>query len=89
MIGNPTLPRVASLATAALQLIQDLRFYILPRSALRGIGLIGPDSLFEHLAMPIGYRNLFRPGSDPIPERLNVIDLLVDRELIESRGRDR
>jgi len=39
--------------------------------------------------MPVGYRNVFRPGRDPIPERLDIIDLIVDRELIESRGRKR
>jgi hypothetical protein len=33
--------------------------------------------------MPLRHGNLLRGCSDPVPERLHEIDLLVDREIVE------
>jgi len=37
--------------------------------------------------MPLGYRNLLRGRSNPLPERLHEIDLFIDREFVEPWGR--
>jgi hypothetical protein len=38
--------------------------------------------------MPLRYGNLLRSSSDPIPERLHEIDLLIDREIVEPWRRN-
>ena len=42
-----------------------------------GMALI--RALFDHFKMPIRYGNGFRPGSNAVPKRLNVIELFLDR----------
>jgi hypothetical protein len=41
--------------------------------------------LFQELPLPVGERYLIHARGDVVPERLDVSDLLVDRELVETR----
>jgi hypothetical protein len=59
-------------------------------SALAGVG-VGFELLeafVQDLLVPVRYGDLIRCRSDAFPQRLHVIDLLVDRELVQSRRRD-
>jgi hypothetical protein len=70
---------------AALQLVQDLLTDLTPRPTLGGVGPICSEAFFENFPVPIGYRNLFRTSCDPVPERLDILELLVRREVVEFR----
>lgn len=43
------------------------------------------EALVQNFALPIRKRQLTHAHGDPVPERLHVVDLLVDGEIVESR----
>ena len=45
---------------------------------------VASQALSDDTEMPLGYRNLFRAGRDPIPEGIHVLDLILDRKVIEA-----
>ncbi len=47
---------------------------------------MGLESFGENLPMPIWYGHIPRVGSDSIPQRLDIVDLLVDGEIVKARG---
>ena len=46
------------------------------------------EAFGDDLAMPVRYRNVLRMLGEVIPERLNVFELLVRREILEARRRN-
>ena len=43
------------------------------------------QAVVDDLAVPIGNRNRLRARGDSVPERLQIVDFLFDREVVESR----
>ncbi len=43
--------------------------------------------LFQELSLPLVQGYLVGIGRDPVPERLYVVDLVVDGKVVEPRGR--
>lgn|SRR6185369_17108194 len=56
--------------------------------ALAGVGirLVILQAFIENLAMPFGHGYLLGSRCDSVPQRLHVLDLLVDREVIDPGG---
>jgi len=46
------------------------------------------ETIPNDLPMPFRNRNLVGVSEDPVPERLDVVELLFDGESIEARGRE-
>jgi hypothetical protein len=46
------------------------------------------QSFLDNATMPIGNRNAFGTCSDVIPQALDILELLVDREILETGWRD-
>ena len=65
----------------------DFVAYLVPGPSRPGIGFMGSDTLVKYLPMPFGNRNLIRPGCDASPKRLNVINLIFNRKIFETRRR--
>jgi hypothetical protein len=53
------------------------------------IGLVVRDALLEDVTMPVGDRYLGLIRRDPVPEGLDIVDLVLDGHLVESRRRKR
>ena len=47
---------------------------------------MGCRPLLDHLPVPLRQRDFVRVSGDTVPERLDVVELLVGRELVESGG---
>jgi hypothetical protein len=92
VLGRRLWWRIANAASSALattlQLVQNLGTNLIPRSSRGGTGPVCLQAFFEHLSMPIRYGNVLRMSGDSVPKRLDVLELLVRREIVESRGRD-
>ena len=58
-----------------------------PRTTLGHAVLEFGQSLFDDLDMPVWNRNFFGRGCDTMPERLEILDSLLDREVVEPGGR--
>ena len=43
------------------------------------------QALPDDFPVPVRNRNRLRAGGDSLPERLQIVDLLVDREVVKSR----
>src|SRR4030095_7063238 len=52
-------------------------------------GLQVLQALIEDLTVPFGNRNRLGSGCDAVPQRLQVVDLLVDRQIVETGRRQR
>jgi hypothetical protein len=50
---------------------------------------VGGQPLLQEFPLPVGKRHLIDASGDVIPERLDVCDLLIDRELVKARRRQR
>ena len=61
----------------------------LPAVAGFRIGLQVVQSLVENFTVPIGNRESSRSRCDAVPQRLQIVDLLVDRQLVETGRRQR
>jgi hypothetical protein len=46
------------------------------------------QALGDDLAVPVGNKDRLRRGRDSAPQRLQVVDFLVDRQVIETRRRE-
>lgn len=46
-------------------------------------------ALTNHLQVPVGNRNLIWLGRDVIPQRLNIVDLGIERQIAETCRRKR
>ena len=57
-----------------------------PRTTLDQAVLEFGQSLFDDLDMPGWNRNFFGRGCDTMPERLEILDSLLDREVVEPGG---
>lgn len=57
-----------------------------PRTTLGHAVLEFGQSLFDDLDMPVWNRNFFGRGCDTMPERLEILDSLLDREVVEPGG---
>jgi hypothetical protein len=45
---------------------------------------MGSQTFLQNLALPLMQRNLIGAGRDPFPETLDIVDLIFDREVVES-----
>jgi hypothetical protein len=45
--------------------------------------------VLENLAVPVGNRNGVRASCDAVPQGLQVVELLVDGQLVETRRPER
>jgi hypothetical protein len=82
---NIELPHLACSAEAGQKLFANLR----PRAGGHFAAPVRSEALGHNLAMPLGHRYLLRMLGEMIPKRLNVFELLVRRELVETRRRKR
>ena len=62
---------------------------LLPRSGFRRGSLMCRETLFQEGLLPLLERDLVDIRRDVIPERLHVIDLVLNRKRVEPRGRQR
>ena len=46
--------------------------------------LMGSEALFEHLLMPLWYGYVIRLRRDSVPKRLDVADLVFDRQIVKA-----
>jgi hypothetical protein len=44
------------------------------------------ETLVQHLVVPFGNRYSVQLLSDSVPEQLDVVDLLLDRQIVEAWG---
>jgi hypothetical protein len=65
----------------------DFVAYLVPGPSRPRIGFMGSDTLVKYSPMPFGNGNLIPPGCDASPERLNVINLIFNRKIFETRRR--
>src|ERR1700730_15332492 len=61
----------------------------IPAVAGLRVGLVILQPLVEDLAMPFRDRNCLGTCCDSVPQRLQIVDLLVDRQVVETRRRQR
>src|SRR5262245_35604580 len=78
-------PHSANGAEARQQLPADLR----PGARGHLPAPVRSETFGNDLAMPVRDRHVLWALSEMVPERLNVFELLVRRELVEARGRKR
>jgi hypothetical protein len=76
-------PHLTSSAETGQKLFADLR----PRAGGYLAATVCGEAFGYDLAMPVRHRYLLRMLREMIPERLNVFELLVRRELVETRRR--
>lgn len=60
----------------------------IPALASIGVCVVVFQAFVQHCSVPIRYRHLLGCCSNAFPQQLHVIDLLFDRELVESRRWD-
>lgn len=77
----------SSASGAVLQLPEEIVPNILPGHCSTGIGTMSREAVVKDPAMPVWYRDDFRVRDDAIPQRVDVVDLLIDRKVVEA-GRD-
>jgi hypothetical protein len=78
-------PHSASSAKAGQKFVPDFR----PRAGGELAPSMRREAFGDDLAMPVRYWNILGMLEEVIPERLNVLELLVWRELFEAGGRNR
>ena len=78
-------PHLPNSAEASQQLLADLR----PGAGGHLAAPVCPKALGNDLAMPVRDRDVLWMLGEMVPERLNVFELLVRRELVETRRRKR
>lgn len=78
-------PHLPNSAEASQQLLADLR----PGAGGHLAAPVCPKALGNDLAMPVRDRDVLWMLGEMVPERLNVFELLVGRELVETRRRKR
>ncbi len=76
-------PHLASGAEAGQKLFADLR----PGAGRHLAATVRSNAFGNDLAMPVRHRHLLGMLGEMIPERLNVFELLVCRELVKARRR--
>jgi hypothetical protein len=62
---------------------------LFPRPPLARAGSVCLKTLLKHLPVPIRNRNLLGLSGNAVPQRLNVVKLLVHRKLVEAGGWER
>jgi hypothetical protein len=72
------LPPGESLISTISQLALDIGLNICPESASAGAPMVRLHALAKDLSMLLRHRDLLRGRSDPAPERLHEVDLLID-----------
>src|SRR3954467_9122988 len=72
------------LSSLTFQLFQQFLFKFFPGFAFTGVCLVGSQTFRNYLPVPIRYRDLFRIGSNVIPERLHIVDLFLDCEGVKT-----
>ena len=78
-------PHSASSAEAGQKFVADFR----PRAGRDLATSMRGEAFGDDLAMPVRYRHVLRMLGEVIPERLNVFELLVWREILEAGRRNR
>ena len=58
----------------------------LPRPGIARRATMGSQTFLQQSLLPFLERHLIDGGCDPVPQRLHVVDLLFNRERIESWG---
>ncbi len=81
--ANPELAHLARLSQPHLETFENF----LPRTSLVGSGTMCREARFQELALPVRERHLLDARRDVVPQRLDVVDLLIDGQLIETGGR--
>jgi hypothetical protein len=72
-------------SVAVVEFLAEAILDSLPVIAGVGIGFEIPQPLVDDFSMPVRYRNRLGRRRDSVPQRLQVVDLFVDRQVIESR----
>jgi hypothetical protein len=72
---------------ALAQLVAEAFADDVPARACARIRVVILQTFLEDVAVPFGDRNLLWCRSDPVPQGLHVRDLIIDREVIKSGGR--
>src|SRR5262249_47193865 len=78
-------PHLANSTKARQQFVADFR----PRPRGHLAAPVCREAFGDDLAVPVGDRDILRMLGEMIPERLNVFELLVRRELVEATRRKR
>jgi hypothetical protein len=81
-VSDDMLPRESLIQTVA-QLSLDVCADVCAESASAGARMIRLQALANDFPVPLRHRNLLRGRSNPVPERLHKIDLLIDREIVK------
>lgn len=79
--GDVEPPHSADGAETGQQLLADLR----PRARGHLAAAVCREPVGNDLAMPLRHRNFFRMLGEMVPQRLNVFELLIRRELVKPR----
>lgn len=66
------------------QLVAEPFAHDVPSLAGAGIDVVVLQVFVQNFAVPFGDRYLLGNGCDSVPQQLHLLDLLVDREAIES-----
>jgi hypothetical protein len=69
--------------------LQEIDLYLFPGSTLVWVGVIVRQASQDRFTMPFGDGHLGLIRCDPIPQRLDVFDLVLDGHLVESWRRQR
>jgi hypothetical protein len=78
-------PHLPSGTEAGQELFADLR----PRAGGDLAAAMRGEPLGNNLAVPVRHRDLLRMLREMVPQRLNVFELLIRRELVKARRRKR
>src|SRR6187401_2365926 len=75
------------MSVVAVELLSEAFLHNLPAVTDGRIGFEVLQTLVQDFAVPIGNGNRLRSGRYSVPQRLQVVDLLVDRQVIETGRR--
>ncbi len=77
----------ARLSLAARQIPKELVANLCPRAGGVSVASILGQPVAEQLQVPIWNADLIGRRGDPIPERLDVVEVLINCQVVEARGR--
>ena len=60
-----------------------VRAGFMPGATGKGVRVVGREGLADDTSVPFRYRNVLGLGCNSVPERLGIVDLLIDGKCIE------
>ena len=70
----------------SVELLTEPFLHDIPGVTGAGSGFEIVQSISQDFPVPVGNRNRLWGGRNSVPQRLQVVDLLVDRQLVETGG---